>query len=317
MSGKVPLLDIMQASYRPTVLLRQHIMPANVLSLLLFLLLATASCPADAWGSRGHRIIAALAAQQLTPATKSAISGLLGSDDLLAAATWADDMRAAQDNPAFWSDYANHWHFVNLPVGGNYSASLKSPSGDAVTALAAFSAILLDRPVPKGPVNTGLRHYFGATDLHAPAVKSFALKFLIHLVADLHQPLHSGYASDHGGNDIKLDWHGKPTNLHAVWDSLLLEQVPESETDYIARLSNRIQHTPPPAISRLQTTDVNLWLRESSELLERIHAHLPAGQTLNNLYATEFTTTVDDQLVKAAVRTAWYLNKLFAGQIHQ
>jgi len=292
-------------------------MPANGLSLLLFLLLATASCPAEAWGSRGHRIIAALAALQLTPATRTAVSELLGSDDLPLAATWADDMRSAQDNPAFWADYANHWHFVNLPAGGDYSASTKSRSGDAVAAIAVFSAILRDQPVPKNPVNTGLRRYFGASDLHSPAAKRFALKFLIHLVADLHQPLHSGYDYDHGGNDIKLDWHGKPTNLHAVWDSLMLEQAPESETDRIIRLSTRIQHTPLATISHLQTTDVGLWLRESSQLLVRIHARLPAAPSLDDHYTAEFGPTVDEQLVKAAVRTAWYLNNLLAGQIHQ
>ena len=136
-------------------------------------------------------------------------------------------------------------------------------------------------------------------------------------MADLHQPLHSGYDYDHGGNDIKLDWLGKPTNLHAVWDSLLLEQVPGSETDYIARLGNRIRQMSPADISRLQTTDVNLWLHESTGLLVRIHAKLPAGQALNSHYAAEFTPVADDQLVKAAVRTAWYLNTLLAGQIHQ
>ncbi len=285
----------------------------TVVHLLLFMVLASACAPVLAWGARGHRIIAALTEQQLAVKAKAEISALLGSEDLLAAATWADDMRGSPDNPAFWSDYASAWHFVNLAPGGDYEQSPKNKHGDAVAALAVFSAILRDQPLPKGPVHTGLQRYFGKIDLHDAKVKRFALKFLIHVVADLHQPLHSGYASDRGGNDIKLQWQGKQTNLHALWDSLLLEDEHLSEADYIVRLGNRIKHLPNSDLGRMQNTDVKVWLQESSELLVRIHARLPQGPIIGGSYSAEFLPTVDDQMMKAAVRTASLLNKLFAG----
>ena len=289
-------------------------MPRNMLVYMVFsMLLASASCPAKAWGTHGHRIIAALAEPQLTQHTKNQISRLLGADQLSVVASWADEMRGSPDKPDFWAYYANAWHFVNLPVTGNYEQSQKSRHGDAVMAIATFSAILQDQPLPAGAVQTGLRHYFGKSDLHNIKVKRFALKFLIHIVADLHQPLHSGYASNHGGNDIKLDWQGKPTNLHALWDSVLLDHNALSEGDYVSRLGNRIRHTPKSALEPMQSTDVKLWLHEDSELLVRIYSHLPQAPLYENDYSTEFSPVVDNQLVKAAVRTAWLLNSLFAG----
>ncbi len=289
-------------------------MPEKALLLLWFLLLAIASSQAEAWGSRGHRIIAALAEQQLDSGTKAAIASLLGPEDLIAAATWADEMRSAQDNPPFWNEFANHWHFVNLPVAGNYAESAGNPHGDAVAAYRTFSAILLDQPLPDGPVQTGLRLYFGPGDLHSLPVKRFALKFLIHIVADLHQPLHSGYASDHGGNDIKLSWHGKDTNLHALWDSQLLEHEKLSEANYCKRLQYRISHTQAADLRHMQSIDAVQWLQESSELLLRIHARQPQAAVEDSGYMDEFVPIAENQLMKAAVRTAYVLNNLFAGR---
>lgn len=274
------------------------------------------NCPTVfAWGSKGHHIIADVARQQLTPGASAEIARLLTNEDFVSASTWADDMRTSQDNPAFWSHYASAWHFVNLAPGKDYEASEKSRYGDAVQALISFTAILQDKPVPAGPVLSGLQLYFGNSDMHSTAVKQFALKFLVHIIADLHQPLHCGYAHDHGGNDTKMSWLGKATSLHAVWDTLLLDQAHLSESKYRKRIDSRLRQLPSKDLHDMQTADVSQWLDECSSLLLRIHNHNGSNGVIKDEaeYASEFVPLVDNQLLKAAVRTAWWLNSVYGG----
>jgi hypothetical protein len=281
---------------------------------LLFVVLALGfSAPGHAWGTKGHRVIAALAAERLTSAAQAAVNELLQGEDLATAATWADEMRSSRDNPEFWSRYAANWHYVNIDKGSDYQGSAKNPRGDALVALETFTAILLDEPLPAGPVLEGLEFYFGELDAQPAAVKRFALKFLLHILGDLQQPLHLAYAEDRGGNEAGLTWFGERSNLHALWDTLLVERRNFSVSEYTRRLGTRIEHTPASDIRGLERADPRVWMDESRRLLDRIYTRQAGSTELGADYAAEFVPTVEAQLVKGGVRTAMFLNGIFGG----
>jgi hypothetical protein len=272
----------------------------NVSLLALFLLLfaTVIGTPAYAWGAKGHRVIAGIAEARLTDAARAAITTLLEDEDLAGASTWADAMRAARDNPEFWSDYAANWHFVNIAPGEDYASSQKNPRGDAYAALQTFVAILVDEPVPAGPVRDGLELYFGKLDTRNIEVRRFALKFLVHILGDLQQPLHSGYASDRGGNSVALSWFGTATNLHSVWDTRLVEYADMSEQQLVRRFSNRIGRTPASDVHYMESAAPLAWIEESRSMLERIYAQHAESTELGRRYTARFVPTVDTQLVK-------------------
>lgn len=285
----------------------------TVITSLLWTLCMLAACSdVLAWGSKGHRIIALVAGERLMPAALAEVSQLLQGDDLATASTWADEMRGNRDNPAFWSTAAT-WHYVNVAPGADYASSPKEPRGDAVVALETFTAILLDEPLPAGPVSTALASYFSGFDPHSIEVKRFALKFALHILGDLQQPLHAGYAEDRGGNSITIKWQGENTNLHSLWDSRLLEFGGINEQAYARRLHNRLDHTPNSDVRGMERSDPRQWLDESMRLLQRIHAHDGKSQVPETTYAAEFVPTVETQMVKGALRTAYYLNNVFGG----
>jgi hypothetical protein len=166
-------------------------------SALLLLLPGTAL----AWGSEGHHIIADIAEQYLEPATAQQAHEMLALDNvttLAAVSTWADDIRTQRPETA-------PWHYVNIPINPPdgtppaYDARRDCPTGDCVVAkIGTFEAVLRDKSAP-------------------PRHRLEALKFLVHLVGDISQPLHCADNQDRGGNDVHVDFMGWRTNLHAVW----------------------------------------------------------------------------------------------------
>jgi hypothetical protein len=275
------------------------------------LLMLTTAPHANAWGAKGHRIIGAIATHHLTASSKAAIHDILQGDDLATASTWADEMRSAKDNVEFWGLRSAPWHYINLPPNGDYASAEKNPLGDAVVAMETFSAILRDEPIPPGSVRAGLEFYYGNLDANKAKVKAFALRFLVHILGDLQQPLHMGYASDRGGNEVKVLWFGKASNLHTLWDSQLIDQADLSYSEYAERLNNRIGRMAATEIHRVQRADTAQWLKESRQLLDQIYAKHDGTNDLSYDYIAEFTPTVEAQLVKGGLRTAHFLNSLF------
>ncbi|MBT2246893.1 S1/P1 nuclease [Sphingobium sp. BHU LFT2] len=254
--------------------------------LALPLMLAT---PAQAWGPIGHRITGAIADQNLSGLARANVRLLLGNEDLAEAATWPDDMKS--DPSDFWQKSASPWHYVTVKQGEAYAASDAPPEGDAMMALSRFSAVLRD---PRASIED----------------KRLALRFVVHIIGDLHQPLHAGDGDDRGGNDVKLTWFGRSSNLHSVWDSGIIEQRSLSYSEYAAWLSRSI--TPEQVIA---WNDVNAgdWVAESIALRKTIY---PKETALSWDYAYQFRPALEDRLKRGGVRIAAYLNWLFeAGAI--
>jgi nuclease S1 len=256
------------------------------------------AAPAFAWGKTGHRVVAAIADTQLSGLARAHVKEILGgAESLDEAATWPDEMRS--DPAPFWQKTATPWHYVTL----NGIIYDHAPSeGDALEALGHFRSVLQD---PKASL----------------ADKQLALRFVVHLVGDLHQPLHVGKCCDRGANDVKVSWFGKPTNLHAVWDSQLVDDEQLSFTELAAKLE---RHT--SAQDVIDWWDINPrdWISESGEIRDTLYPR-PAAKTakakkgkgpalpeLSYAYVYKFTPVMERRLQQAGVRLAAYLNDIFA-----
>lgn len=244
--------------------------------------------PTLAWGKTGHRVVAALADAQLSGLARAHVRELLGVESLDEAATWPDEMRS--DPSEFWQRTASPWHYVTLS-GITYDEA--PPEGDAFAALARFSETLKSS--------------------HASlADKRLALRFIIHLVADLHQPLHAGRCCDRGGNDLKVKWFGRETNLHAVWDSALVDEQQLSFTEYAARLQRRTSNAEVIAWWNINSRD---WISESGQIRETVYPARTSGKALPELsysYVYRFTPVMERRLSQAGVRLAAYLNAIYS-----
>lgn len=255
---------------------------------------AVVASPALAWGKTGHRVVAAIADAELSGLSRARVRQILGEGESLdEAANWPDEMRS--DPAPFWQKTASPWHYVTLN-GTSYDHA--PPEGDALEALGRFSRILRDR-------NSSL------------ADKQLALRFIVHLVGDLHQPLHAGRCCDKGGNDVKVVWFGKPTNLHAVWDAQIVDEEQLSFSELAAKLERHISDRD---LITWWDTNPRDWISESAEIRDTLYppaaAKNAAGETapvpeLSYAYVHKFTPVMERRLAQAGVRLAAYLNAIF------
>lgn len=241
-----------------------------------------------AWGPTGHRITGEIAQSRINGKTASEIELVLGKQGLAEMATWPDEQRS---NPEpFWQKEASPWHYVTLPAGKQPVDMVTPAEGDASSALARFAAIVRDRQKPREE-------------------RALALRFIIHIIGDLHQPLHVGNGNDRGGNDIKVTWFGEQSNLHSVWDSGIIDRQGLSYTEYTGRLEQRLtaEQTIKLWDSRPQT-----WIGESAALRDGLYP--AAGEqpvSLGYSYQYQHLPTVEARLLQAGVRVAAYLDMLF------
>jgi len=247
--------------------------------------------PAMAWGQLGHRIIGELADERVNGRTRAEIEMILGEEDLAEASTWPDEQRS---NPAsFWQEEAGPYHYVTVPEGETYADVGPPEEGDALSALARFAATVRDPSASKEQ-------------------KALALRFIVHIVGDVHQPLHAGNGSDRGGNDVAVRWFGSQTNLHSVWDTRMIEAQNLSYTEYTAWLGRRID---PVQTVRWWETDPQVWIAESTRIRDTIYPQreneVPA---LGYAYQYEHLATAERRLQQAGIRLAAYLDQLFADE---
>lgn len=252
--------------------------------LILPLILLSITSPAFAWGPIGHRVTGAIAGRNLSGLARANVQLLLGDEDLAQAATWPDDMKS--DPADFWQKQASPWHYVTVREGDAYTSADAPPEGDAMSALARFTATLRD---PAASMDD----------------KRLALRFVVHIIGDLHQPLHAGGGNDRGGNDMKVSWFGRSTNLHSVWDSAMIEQRSLSYSELADWLARAIT---PQQIIAWNDRDPNSWIRESIALLKTIY---PTDTSLSWDYAYQHRLELDDRLKRGGIRIAAYLNWVF------
>lgn len=251
--------------------------------------------PALAWGAEGHRIVAFIAASELTPRTQKAVSHLLDGplpEAMVRVSTWADEIRRERPHTA-------SWHYVDIPFGSSgYVAARDCPHGNCVVA-----QIIRDtRRIADHHLTYGVR--------------ARALRFLIHFVADEHQPLHAANDHDRGGNEVHVVLNGRRTNLHAVWDDSVVRALGRSPARVALRLESRIT---PGERARWQQGNPVTWANgsfaiASHDIFPLLHgrSYRYAPLILPRNYARHSAPIAARQLEKAGVRLALLLNRAFA-----
>ncbi len=197
---------------------------------------------AHAWGKSGHRIVAEIAERHLEPAMRARITRLLDGSGLPEISNWADDVRSY---PA-WE--CAPLHYVTIEPGARYPDQ-GVPRGDAAEAIVYYADVLADD-------GADLEH------------RRIALKFLVHLIGDLHQPLHSGRGCDRGGNLIKVDYFGEIINFHTVWDTTLIDSEKLSFTEY----ADFVDHADAEEITEYQDSTPLDWTREAQGFLDGVYS---------------------------------------------
>lgn len=249
--------------------------------------LALLPSPAEAWGKKAHRLVAAVAESLLDDHTRNAVRALVGSRGLAGIATWADDIREARPETA-------PWHYVNIPLGDaayDPETHCSSPTEGScvVAALERYVERLSDHTAPR-------------------EIRLEALKFVTHFVADIHQPLHC-IAYARGGNDVPVEFRGEPWNLHAVWDAGLIHSTGLTHQAYHARLMKRLHSTSPGDPAPGSPAD---WAGESHRLAVDVALSLPRSGRIGPDYARAGLRVIDRQLVLAGSRLAGVLRAAFA-----
>ncbi|HWD90172.1 MAG TPA: S1/P1 nuclease [Mucilaginibacter sp.] len=264
-------------------------MKLNLLKkLILGLFIAYLPAKSMAWGTEGHRIAGVIAESYLTPKAKAAIRAILGDTSIAIASNWADFIKS---DPNY--SYLSSWHYIDMDKAYSYpelQEHLKQDTSvDAYTKLNFLIAELKKKDL-------------------ASDKKLLYLRMLIHIVEDVHQPMHVGHTGDKGGNDIKVTWMNNPSNLHSVWDSGLIDFQQLSYTEY----AMAINFTTPAQRAQWQSEPASQWLFESNQIADRLYEEVKSGDTLNGFkYNFNHIAIVNRQLVKAGVRLAGVLNAIF------
>jgi len=168
-----------------------------------------------AWGPEGHMIVAEIAQKELSPKAKAGVTDLLRGQSLADVSNWADSIKGQTE----WM-HTKPWHFVDIPDGESYDTIEHAHDGDTIVAITELVAVLKSK----------------SADFDT---KQNALKFIVHFVGDIHQPLHVGRPSDRGGNSTKVIFEGKNSNLHAFWDSGIISQENMDYVTYARRISGQ------------------------------------------------------------------------------
>jgi len=237
---------------------------------------------ADAYGVEGHLIAGRVAATRLCPRAAAAVDRLGNGQDLGEIGLWADRVRS---DPAY-ADSAP-WHYVNLSADEPLADRQPPPEGDVLWAIAYFGARLADPRLDDAD--------------HAEA-----LRFLVHFIVDLHQPLHAGRATDRGGNAIALRFQGEPTNLHRLWDTDVIRWRDASLAAWIVDVRRRAD-----SIDGEAGSDPLDWTEESRALLDAVYDFGRPGREPSADYLDAAAAITRDRLAYASVRLAGSLNTIF------
>lgn len=290
-------------------------------------LVALMPARAAAWGGKGHTVVAHIALRLLTGQAAGVARGLLAEHETLeSVAPWADSLRGSFKEPGARPETAR-WHFVDIPRGKDYDAERDCPfllNGPcAVEALLGVERVLADPA--KG--------YYSNSRYEA-------LKYAVHIIGDLHQPLHCMDDDDQGGNAKSVVWlDGQSWKLHGVWDSGILNeniararkadpnfsQTHDDAIDYAEYLLRTMgpemkkfaaEESGPksPDAAAIERSEIVRWARESHKIAERAYDDLPAPKNgsydlSDGGYYNRHRAEVDQQLIRAGVRLARVLNE--------
>lgn len=235
------------------------------------------------WGATGHRIVGLIAERHLTKKAKKNIEQVLGFETLAEVSNYMDFIKSDATYR-----YMSPWHYATIPDGQTYGDVGTPEEGDIIVTIERFMKELQTKE-------------FTEMD------EAFVLKCLVHLIGDIHQPLHVGNGDDRGGNDVKLDYFWKSSNLHRVWDSEMIDGQKYSYTEYV----DWINHPTNKQLSDWSSLNVLDWANESKELRSQCYETMPEDMKLSYRYDYENIELLNQRLLQAGVRLANVLNKIY------
>jgi len=233
------------------------------------------------WGATGHRATGLIAEQYLNAKAKKRIRQILGQESLAMVSTWMDEIRSDSTY-----NYATDWHWTTIPDGGSYEEVESNPDGKVVMMIEKFT-----KELKSGKISAMQQVEY--------------LKMLVHMIGDIHQPLHVGKPGDRGGNDIKVKWAGNDSNLHRVWDSDMIDDTKLSYTEFAQSLIKPSAET----IKKWQQASVREWAKESMSLRPQVY-NIGKG-SLGYRYSYVNLPSVHERILQAGVRIAAILNKIY------
>jgi len=233
------------------------------------------------WGATGHRVTGHIAEQYLNAKAKKKLALILEQESLAMVSNWMDEIRS---DSTF--NYTTDWHWTTVPDGQKYDAVAANPDGKIVMMI---EKIIKD-------LKSGT--------LSAKQEKEY-VKFLIHLVGDIHQPLHVGKPGDKGGNDVKLKYFGRDTNLHSIWDSGMIDDTKLSYTELAMALIRPDKVT----LDKWQSASVRDWAAESMTFRPEVYDI--GNGSLSYRYSYIHFHVVRERLLQAGVRLAKVLNDIY------
>jgi hypothetical protein len=235
----------------------------------------------SAWGVTGHRATGLIAEQYLNAKAKKRIRQILEQESLAMVSTWMDEIRSDSTY-----NYTTDWHWTTIPDGGRYEDVESNPDGKVIMMIEKFI-----KELKSGKLTVKQQSEY--------------LKMLVHMVGDIHQPLHVGKPGDRGGNNVKVKWAGDDSNLHRVWDSDMIDDTKLSYTELAASLGKPNAET----VKKWQRTSVREWAKESMALRPQVY-DIGKGN-LGYRYSYVNMPSVRERILKAGVRIAGLLNQIY------
>lgn len=254
-------------------------MNKKIAYLLFVIILSGVANNAFAWGKRGHYMVSEIAFSFLDTNVRAEVHKYLGEITIEQAGTWMDDMRSDHRY-----DYMKPWHYVNVEKGKEYEPNNEE---NAVNEL-----------------NKVIKELEHKEKLSDDDIKKDVL-ILFHLVGDLHQPLHAGYSIDKGGNDISVDYIGKTSNLHRVWDSEIIEGENITVQDCMASIKKYNKSS----LAKLKKIDVVEWMNSSRAQLSDVYDF--KNNVIDKAYAEKNKPLIENDIFTAGVRLASVLETVF------
>ena len=236
------------------------------------------------WGPDGHRITGYIAERLLSPRARAAVHELLGEESLADVSTWADQIQRQRRA-------TSPLHYANVKPGSDgFELERDCPEqGCVVSAIIKYSHVLRDKKASRSE-------------------KIEALKFVVHFVGDIHQPLHVSHARDKGGSDIKVSFFEDSTTLHSVWDSGLIRRTKKGWPEYAKDLAGTITAQ---QLDEWNTLDPAAWATESYRLAVSNAYAIPKDGRISQAYFEKNIPVVNERLSMAGVRLAALLNAVF------
>jgi len=257
----------------------------NILILLSGILLFNANQTDkndNKWGQIGHYVTGEVADAYLDEEVREKVHEILEGRSMALSSVWMDDIRSDSEY-----DYTQTWHWTTIPDGKKYEKAEQEEGGDIIWALET----LIDE-LKEG----------GLTEKE----EKDKLRMVMHMIGDIHQPLHVGTGDDRGGNQVRLQWMGDDSNLHRVWDSDVINSLQMSYSE----IAWEIDVVSDEEVQEWQNSTVRDWAYESMSMRDTVY-DLPDDMRIGYEYRYVNRDSIFEQLLKAGVRMAGVLNEIY------